>query len=104
MTTRTMWNGGSGSILAPLVERREWQHPSPPCGMAGVAAAEAPSLWNDGSGSILAPLVEWREWQQHAATPAIPQKHHCEERSDEESEIRQHISRTVTASKGLHLY
>ncbi len=52
----------------------------------------------------LPPLVEWREWQQHAATPAIPQKHHCEERSDEESEIRQHISRTVTASKGHHLY
>ncbi len=76
--TRTMWNGRSGSILAPLVEWQEWQHPSP--------------------------LVEWQEWQHAAATPAIPQKHHCEERSDEESEIRQHISRTVTASKGHHLY
>jgi hypothetical protein len=58
---------------------------------------------DQGQGIVNQSLVEMREWQQQAATPAFPQKHHCEERSDEESETRQHISRTVTASKGHHL-
>jgi hypothetical protein len=77
-----------------------------PYGNAGVAAPSATSpLWNCESGSIIGnqPFVDLGLGPHNPPTPAIPQKHHCEERSDEESETRQHISRTVTASKGHHL-